>query len=417
MFRTITGCLFIILIATLHSAFAQSSSALNPVPNIYLDCNSCDVTYIRTNVTFVNYVRDQDDASVYLRISDLRTAGGGVEYTMVFSEINSESARQDTLKYVSSSTDSGDERRRGMVRTLKIGLIPFVSNTVAIHDLDVFYNEPDELETEEESDEIDDPWNNWVFDVEARSWFDGQKSNQDFTLYSGIFAERITEKWKIRTRVRGETEREKVELSQGTSISHRNWGEYWGLYAYSLTDRLSLGLYTKTNFNTYGNIKFNIEASPAIEYNLFPYTEYSERRILITYQVTPAYRNYFETTVLNKDREYLVHQSLSVNLRYDRRWGRFSTNISGSNFLHDTSLNRVNFNTSLNFRIVRGFSVSFSGRYSLINDQISLKQGELTDEERLLGNHQQPTSYSYGLSVGFSYTFGSIYNNVINPRF
>lgn len=417
MYRTINGLFLLLLTVSAPLVTAQNSSGLQPIPNVYLDCSSCDVTYIRTNITFVNYVRDQDDASIYLKISDLQTAGGGREYTLIFSAINESDleGKQDTLRYISSSTDSGDERRRGLTRIMKIGLIPFVSKTTAIRDLDVFYNEPDDVETEQV--DIDDPWNNWVFDIEARSWFNGEKSNQDFRFYSGLFAERITEKWKIRTRVRGETRQEKVELSQGTSISSRSWGEYWGLYAYSISDHFSLGLYTKTNFNSYSNIKFNAEASPALEYNLFPYTEYSERRFLISYRITPAYRNYFETTVFNKNREFLVDQSLSISIRYDRRWGRFNTNISGSHFFHDTRLNRLNFNTSLNFRIIRGLSLSVSGRYSLINDQLSIKRGELTDEERLLGVQQQPTSYSYGLSLGFSYTFGSIYNNVINPRF
>jgi len=30
---------------------------------------------------------------------------------------------------------------------------------------------------------------------------------------------------------------------------------------------------------------------------------------------------------------------------------------------------------------------------------------------------QLRTSYRYYLAVGISYTFGSIYNNVVNPRF
>ena len=112
-----------------------------------------------------------------------------------------------------------------------------------------------------------------------------------------------------------------------------------------------------------------------------------------------------------------MRKSLSFEIEYDRRWGRFRNNISGSHFFHDTSLNRLNFNTSLDVRIVTGFSLSISGRYSLINDQIALRAGDATDEEVLLGLQQQATSYSYGLSLGLSYTFGSIYNNVVNPRF
>lgn len=407
---------FFFLLILPQVALAQSDDIQKPIPNVYLDCGSCDFTYIRTNITFVNYVRDQSDADIYLLINDLRTAGGGREYTLVFSDLGTEDNRSDTLRYVSPSTDSGDERRRGLTRYIKVGLVPFVSRTVAMETLNVFYEEPDGSELEPTEAEKD-PWDNWVFDVNARTWMSGEKTEKEFSFYGGVFAERITPMWKIRMRVRGETERDWVELSQGTTTSNRSWGEYWGLYAYSLTDHMSAGLYTRTNFSTYGNIEYNIEASPALEYNVFPYAEYSERRFLLSYRLTPSFRNYFDETIFFKTEQFVLKQIVSVNVRYDRRWGRFDTNVSGSHFFHDTSLNRLNFNTSLNFRITRGFSLSFSGRYSLINDQIALRKGNFTDEEILLGLQQQATSYSYGLSFGLSYTFGSIYNNVVNPRF
>ncbi|WP_234567278.1 hypothetical protein [Rhodohalobacter sp. 614A] len=409
--------LFFLLLIIPQITLAQGGGSNKPIPNVYLDCGSCDFTYIRTNVTFVNYVRDQGDATIYLMINDLQTAGGGREYTLTFSGIgDTDNTRSDTLRYVSPSTDSGDERRRGLTRYIKIGLIPFVSKTVAMETLNVFYEEPEgnDLYVEET---VEDPWNNWVFDVNARTWMSGEKTEKEFSFFGGLFAERITSVWKIRMRVRGETERNWIELSEGTTISNRSWGEYWGLYAYSLTDHLSAGLFTKTDFSTYNNIAFNIEASPAIEYNIFPYTEYSERRFLVSYRLTPSFRNYFDVTIFDKTEELVLHQVLSVEVRYDRRWGRFTSNLSGSHFFHDTALNRLNFNTSLDVRIVRGLSVSFSGRYSLINDQIALKKGDFSDEEILLGLQQQATSYSYGLSFGLSYTFGSIYNNIVNPRF
>ncbi|MDZ7341730.1 MAG: hypothetical protein ONB27_10280 [candidate division KSB1 bacterium] len=40
-----------------------------------------------------------------------------------------------------------------------------------------------------------------------------------------------------------------------------------------------------------------------------------------------------------------------------------------------------------------------------------------TLEEVLLRQRQLETSYNYWTSIGLSYTFGSIYNNIVNPRF
>ena len=52
-----------------------------------------------------------------------------------------------------------------------------------------------------------------------------------------------------------------------------------------------------------------------------------------------------------------------------------------------------------------------------MRDQLSLPRSSATDQEILLQRRELATEYQYSLSVGVSYTFGSIYNNVVNPRF
>ena len=41
----------------------------------------------------------------------------------------------------------------------------------------------------------------------------------------------------------------------------------------------------------------------------------------------------------------------------------------------------------------------------------------MTDEEILLRQRELATSFQYFVSLGVSYTFGSIFSNVVNPRF
>ncbi|UCD38924.1 MAG: hypothetical protein JSW54_05455, partial [Fidelibacterota bacterium] len=52
-----------------------------------------------------------------------------------------------------------------------------------------------------------------------------------------------------------------------------------------------------------------------------------------------------------------------------------------------------------------------------INDQLSLLKRDFSMEEILLGSKQLATDFSYWGSIGVSYHFGSIYSNVVNPRF
>lgn len=402
----------LILLLSVEISQSQSSDRA-PVPDVYLDCQRCDFNYIRTNIEFVNYVRDQDDANIYLRITDSRTAGGR-EYTLNFRGIEPFSDRDDTLRFTSRDTDSSDEERAGLTRMIKIGLVPFALKTRAIDNLTILYDAPEEID---EPEEVTDPWRGWVFDVNLRTWMNGESSETNFGFHTGLYAERITRRTKISARVRGDIQRRTLDLTDRTVNVNRDWGEYWGLYALSLGDQAAIGLFTRFNFHRPNNVKLNIEASPAFEYNFFPYGEYQERRFIIRYRITPSHRRYYEETIFFQTSETLLEQNLHTRLRFDRPWGRIDFIVNASNFFHDTAINSIEFNPSFNVRIMRGLSVSLSGRYRLINDQLAIPAGDISDEDRLTGQVQQPTSFDYRISVGLSYTFGSIYNNVVNPRF
>lgn len=413
--RSAAGFLFLLLLLSAQYSSAQTGSGLDPIPNVYLDCNSCDVTYIRTNVTFVNYVRDQEDASIYLDITDQRTGGGGREYTLIFSEIDNPDGRVDTLRYNSPSSDTNDERRIALNRHIKIGLVPYVSGTTALQSLDIFYEAPEITDDEEE---IDDPWDNWIFDVNLRSNMNGEASEFNFGLYSGFEAERTTHIWKIRARVRGEIRRRNVELTDRTLNVNRDWGDYWGMAGYSISDHATIALFSRARFSKTSNIALESYIAPAIEYNFFPYDEFQQRRFVVQYEIAPSYRRYFNTTIFLKDSELIMHQEISTRLRYDQRWGRIDVRMSGMHYFHDTSINNFEINPSFNIRIIRGLSVSLSGRYRIINDQLSLEaQIDPSDPDNIIRGTQRPTSYDYSISFGLSYTFGSIYNNIVNPRF
>jgi hypothetical protein len=90
--------------------------------------------------------------------------------------------------------------------------------------------------------------------------------------------------------------------------------------------------------------------------------------------------------------------------------------ISGATYMNDFSNNRFSIDLSTNVRIIKGLSLSIGGRYRIINDQINLAAKEISEQDRLLGNTQLATSFDARLNFGVSYTFGSLFNNVINTR-
>ena len=54
---------------------------------------------------------------------------------------------------------------------------------------------------------------------------------------------------------------------------------------------------------------------------------------------------------------------------------------------------------------------------SRIRDQLSLPARGATDEEVLLRLRRLESSYEYSVSLSLTYTFGSIFSSIVNPRF
>ena len=54
---------------------------------------------------------------------------------------------------------------------------------------------------------------------------------------------------------------------------------------------------------------------------------------------------------------------------------------------------------------------------SRIRDQLSLPRRGATQEEILLELRELQSGYEYAFEFGLTYTFGSIFSAVVNPRF
>ena len=167
----------------------------------------------------------------------------------------------------------------------------------------------------------------------------------------------------------------------------------------------------------FDNYKINASLAPAFEYNLFPYAESTKRQIRIEYKIGARHNEYNEETIYNRLDETLLFENLGIAAKFQEQWGSVSARINGSHYFHNFNINRLNFRLDLNLRLFKGFSWRISGNLSLIHDQISLPLGNASEEDILLSQRQLQTGYRYWASTGINYTFGSIYNSIVNPRF
>ena len=98
-------------------------------------------------------------------------------------------------------------------------------------------------------------------------------------------------------------------------------------------------------------------------------------------------------------------------------WGSLGAQLSVATFLHDWSKNNLNIEAGISMRVIKGLSFNVSGEYSRVRDQLALPKRDASTEEILLEIRRLATSYDLSLQMGFSFRFGSIYSNVVNPRF
>ena len=156
---------------------------------------------------------------------------------------------------------------------------------------------------------------------------------------------------------------------------------------------------------------------PGIEFNVFPYSESSRRSLTLSYEAGIESFDYEQETIFGTTEETLGSQEVEVTFDVEQPWGDSRIRVRYNSYVNDLSKYSTSVFGNLSFRVVRGLSLNVSASTSLVRDQLYLAKEDLTDAEILIERRQLATDSRYRISFGFSYTFGSIFNNVVNPRF
>lgn len=398
---------FVCILAFPQSAPTKSDTLRQGALNVFMEAND----YIRKEINYVNYVRDIKDAGVYIISTSEGTGSNGRKYTYFLVGQNENAGMSDTISFVTTFDETEDERRIKQVRTLKMGLMRYVAKTPLAQYMKISFTEPlSEIVSS-------DKWNSWVFRTSLNGWLQGQQAYKATNLYGNFNASRVTEKWKINLRARYNYGIDKFDIEDEIISSENNSKSVNALIVKSINDHWSYGGSAYVGSSSYNNQKFSATFMPGIEYDVFPYSESTRRQLRLLYTVGYGYVNYTDTTIYNLTKEGHFMHSLSAAYEVVQKWGSIDVSLNYSNYLHDWSKNNISLNGFLDLRIAKGLSVNFGGGASLIHDQLGLVKGGATAEEVLLRRKELATQFEYFTSFGFSYTFGSIYNNVVNPRF
>lgn len=395
---------------------AISSSELRKTAlNVFLDCRWCDRDYIKQTIPYVNYVRNKDEADVHIFVRRQINGGGGGDYTIDFIGNGDFADINDQLKFISPIDETRDETRQARSGIIALGLMQFVARTPIGRNIRIVYDNKDVPERVLNTTVQDDPWNSWMFRLRASGSFSDDQNYRSTNLKNSLSSDRVTEKLKVEFDASYNVSQSVYKLV-GTETNHRDWSART-LVVKSIGNNWALG----GRAGVSGSIKNNFDASysvgPAIEYNIFPYQESFKRQIRFQYGVSAIYNNYVDSTVYLKIEETLLRQYLSVSWGVNQEWGNGYLYATYANYLHDFELNNFNLGGRIDYRIYKGLSVSFEARARIVHDQINLRKNDVSIEDILTRQYDLKSGYSYSFSIGLSYSFGSIYNNVVNTRF
>lgn len=383
---------------------------------VFLDCQAyCDKDYIKREITFVDYVNDRFQANVYILATSRSTGSGGREYILQFAGQDKFKGVYDTLSYIRPATATDDEDRKLAVQSLKLGLVRYFARTDKAKDLQISFK-TDTLKENNKTPEKD-PWNLWVLNLRLNGYLNGDRNYSSNSLSTGVSAARISEKHKTSTNV--SYSREKNRFGEGLdAFKYTNKSFYLSnTTVWSLGGHWSAGGYISAQRSDYSNYDASLSITPAIEFNLFPYKESTNHYVGFMYKIGPRYMNYKEETIFLTMQELRYQQSISLDISFNQKWGQISGSTSFGHYFHDVAKNSLSFSAYTDLRLYKGLSVNFNGYYAFQRDQLNIIKGDITNEDLLTRRRQLNSNFSFYTSFGIRYRFGSLFNNVVNPRF
>ena len=383
---------------------------------IFLDCDFCDEEFVRQELTYLDHVRDREVAGVHVLVTQENTAAGGRAQTFDLIGLGPFQEMDYTTVYTINVDATESEAREGFLRTLQAVLVPYLMRTPMADRLQVAVA-PLEAEAGQQAQSEDDPWDYWTIEMYWDGSADFESQQRSFDTRYGVYVNRVTEEWKLQFRPFFNYNYDRFDRDGEAIISSAHRSGFTSYTIKSISPHWSVGGYADLLTETFANIQWRYRVMPAIEWSLYPYREATRRQLTVAYRVGVSHIEYRDTTIYNETQELLPEHVLNAGYRVIQPWGDVDVGVNASQYLHDLSRHSVQFNGSVDVRVAQGLSIRIGGQFEFIHNQLNLPKGDAGLEEVLLRRRQLETDFQAGISFGFRYRFGSIFNNVVNTRF
>jgi hypothetical protein len=406
------------LVCTLLAGTAQAQAPTRTDPvRVFLDCEFCDLNYLQVETPWVAFVRDRTAGDVHLLLTRIETGGGGQRYDLeVLPAANP--SRRDTLIFQTPPNATEDARRAEIARNIQLALVPYALRTEAGRSLRLAPVKRDE-DDEDRPRTGRDPWKAWVFEVSGGSSLQKEQRQSEAQFEGSLEGRRVTSLLKLGFEANAEFQRSRFDLDDEDSTITSTFENYDGgaVIVHSIARKWGLGAEVSASSSTFRNTRFAIRAAPAIEYSLWPYEVATRRQLVFQYSVGISSFKYREETIFDKISEVRPNHTFVIGYDVRQPWGSANASLEAAAYLDDMQQNRIELDAEWNLRLFRGMELEFGGSIERIRDQLSIPKRDATPEEILLERRALATDYRYDVRIGFSYTFGSIFSPVVNPRF
>ncbi|MCK4923217.1 MAG: hypothetical protein KAS71_19350, partial [Bacteroidales bacterium] len=353
-------------------------------------------------------------ADVHILSRRSSTGGGGSMYYLEFIGMGEFEDLVFEYEYVSSQSETDDERRKALLKLIKAGIIQYYSQAGLMDQIELDFNGNGNKMAVEP---MDDPWNLWVFSLRAGIDFEMEESQNEYSFNSELGIEKVTEAWKTELEANYNIYYENYFDDGEEIVNKQNDTRVTYDYIRSLNPKWSTGLLSNYISRTYMNVKNNYGLSAGVEYNIFPWDISNRKVFTFRYEAGVSSYDYNEITIYNKMNEVLLFEALSLNFRFDQPWGSLETSIRGSHYFYDFSKNMLTIDSDFRVRLTKQLSIYGEIETRVIHDQLYLPIGDASLEDVLLERRKLATTYEISGDFGFRFTFGSKYNNVVNERF
>lgn len=260
-------------------------------------------------------------------------------------------------------------------------------------------------------------WNLWVYRLRLSGNGNAESRASEYELSGEFSATRVTEQWKLTFDGENEYEAEQFRLRDGTKREFvLRSADVNARAVKSLTQHWSIGTQLGGGLSEFNNQDAFASADISAEYNVFPWSEATSRQLIALVALGGRYYDYREITLFDRTTEVRPVAQAVVAGESRLPWGTVDGSLRYTQFLHDLERYNLSFYARGEFRLTRGLSLDISAEAAKVQDQLYLPRGEASNDEVLTRQRALATAYRLSASVGVSFTFGSIYNTIVNPR-